>query len=80
MRTAIRPDNTRSASLALLGAALGAVLRSDRSAAAVGAQAQAPEAEAARGAFGQRTDGGGGGGEVAPQNRAERRAQERKGR
>ena len=41
------------------------------------AQAQAPEAEAARGAFGQRTDGGG---EVAPQNRAERRAQERKGR
>jgi preprotein translocase subunit SecA len=42
------------------------------------AQAQAPEPEAARGAFGQRTDGGGG--EVAPQNRAERRAQERKGR
>jgi preprotein translocase subunit SecA len=41
------------------------------------AQAQAPEAEAARGAFGQRTQGGG---EVAPQNRAERRAQERKGR
>ena len=42
------------------------------------AQAQAPEPEAARGAFGQRTEGGGG--EVAPQNRAERRAQERKGR
>jgi preprotein translocase subunit SecA len=39
------------------------------------AQAQAPEPEAARGAFGQRAEG-----QAAPQNRAERRAQERKGR
>jgi preprotein translocase subunit SecA len=42
------------------------------------AQAQAPQAEPSRGAFGQRTDGGGG--ELQPQNRAERRAQDRKGR
>jgi preprotein translocase subunit SecA len=41
------------------------------------AQAQAPAPEPARGAFGQRTEGGG---QVQPQNRAERRAQERKGR
>jgi preprotein translocase subunit SecA len=42
------------------------------------AQAQAPaaEVEASRGAFGQRT----GGGDAGPQNRSERRAQERKGR
>jgi preprotein translocase subunit SecA len=40
------------------------------------AETQAPEVEPARGAFGQRT----GGGEVQPQNRAERRAQDRKGR
>jgi len=43
------------------------------------AQAQAPQAqvEPARGAFGQRTDGAPA---AQPQNRAERRAQERKGR
>jgi preprotein translocase subunit SecA len=42
------------------------------------AQQQAPQqVEAARGAFGQRTEGGA---EPAPQNHAERRAQERKGR
>jgi preprotein translocase subunit SecA len=40
------------------------------------AETQAPAVEPARGAFGQRTDGG----EVQPQNRAERRAQDRKGR
>ncbi len=40
---------------------------------------QQPQQPAARGAFGQRTDGGGQPGPV-PQNRAERRAQERRGR
>src|SRR5215218_7838152 len=40
------------------------------------AETQAPAVEPARGAFGQRTDGG----DAQPQNRAERRAQDRKGR
>jgi preprotein translocase subunit SecA len=53
-----------------------ATQRARRAVAQAQAPAPAPEVEASRGAFGQRTDGG----DAAPQNRAERRAQERKGR
>jgi preprotein translocase subunit SecA len=49
-------------------------------AAAAGAAApqQAPAEPAARGAFGQRTDGGQGQQDAAPQNRAQRRAADRR--
>jgi preprotein translocase subunit SecA len=51
---------------------------SQQQAAQAGQQPQQAQGNAPRGAFGQRTDGGGAG-QPAPQNRAERRAQEKRG-